>query len=98
MRELVFALTLAAVVFPPCELRAAPVAAEPTHVLLVGQPIAVRPEALPVSVICDDTSIIRVEDAGTFLKVTGLRPGATQCSVGSALRPGRRQLHRFEVR
>lgn len=83
---------------PPCKLRAAPAAAPPTHVIKLGDPIAMQPETLPVSVICDDISIVSVEDGGTFLRITGLRPGVTSCSFGSALRPGRRQVHRFEVR
>jgi len=73
-------------------------AAGQTHVLVVGQPIAFNPPTLPVSIICDDLSVVRVEDAGTFLRITGLRPGATSCSVGSPQRPGLRQIHRFDVR
>jgi hypothetical protein len=97
VRALMLALMFAAVVLPPCKLRAAP-ATGPTHVLVVGQPIAFKPPTLPVSIICDDLSVVRVEDAGTFLRITGLRPGATSCSVGSPQRPGLRQIHHFDVR
>jgi hypothetical protein len=97
VRALIVASLIAAVTVPPCKLRAAP-ATGPTHVLVVGEPIAFKPPTLPVSVICDDLSVLRVEDAGTFLRITGLRPGATSCSVGSPQRPGLRQMHHFEVR
>jgi hypothetical protein len=98
MRGLVVAVLVAVALVPPGRLRGAPAEAAPPSVLVVGQPVAFRPPALPVSVICDDTSIIRVEDAGTFLRLTGLRAGTTTCSFGSPLQPGRRQLQRFEVR
>jgi hypothetical protein len=98
MRALVAALMVAAVMIPPCRLRAAPVAGAPTKHLVVGRPIAFTPPTLPVSVICDDTSVVAVEDAGTSLRITGLKAGATACSFGSALQAGRRQIYNFEVR
>ena len=70
----------------------------PPSVLVVGQPIAFRPAALPVSVICDDLSVVRVDDAGTFLWLTGLKPGETSCSFGNALYAGRRAIYHFVVR
>lgn len=70
----------------------------PPSVLVVGRPIAFRPPALPVSVICDDLSVVRVDDAGTFLWLTGLKPGETSCSFGNALYAGRRALYHFVVR
>jgi hypothetical protein len=97
VRASMFALMIVLVMVPPCKLRAAP-ATGPTHVLVVGQTVAFTPPTLPVSIICDDLSVVRVEDAGTFLRITGLRPGATSCSVGSPQRPGLRQMHHFDVR
>ena len=90
------ALLFVAALVPPCRLRAAP--ATPSTELIVGRPVALQPPALPVSVICDDTSIVRVEDAGDRLVVTGLRPGSTACSFGTPSRAGRRHLYRFDVR
>lgn len=73
-------------------------AAEPPSVaLVVGRPVPFRPPALPASVICDDLSVVRVEDAGTFLRLTGLKPGETSCSFGSAQQAGRRALYRIRV-
>jgi hypothetical protein len=98
MRALAASLLLVALTVPPCPIRTAAAEVQPPQVLIVGRPVAFRPAALPVSIICDDTSVVRVEDAGTFLRLTGLKPGATECSFGSALRPGQRQVYRFDVR
>lgn len=74
------------------------VTTSPPSVLVVGRPVAFRPGALPVSVICDDLSVVRVDDAGTFLWLTGLKPGETSCSFGSAVHAGRRAIYHFVVR
>jgi len=65
--------------------------------LRVGQPVPFTPGALPTQVICDDVSVVRVDDAGDHLRLTGLRPGSTACSFGSAATPGQRVLYRFLV-
>jgi hypothetical protein len=70
----------------------------PPSVLVVGRPVAFRPGPLPVSVICDDLSVVRVDDAGTFLWLTGLKPGETSCSFGNAAHAGRRAVYHFVVR
>jgi hypothetical protein len=98
MRALAAGLLLVVVMVPPCRIRVAAAEVQPPQVLVVGHPVVFRPEALPVSIICDDTSVVRVEDAGTYLRLTGLKPGTTACSFGSALRPGRRQVYSFDVR
>lgn len=77
---------------------ASDVSTSPPSVLVVGEPVAFRPPALPVSVVCDDLSVVRVEDAGAFLWLTGLKPGETSCSFGSAQQAGRRALYHFTVR
>ena len=69
-----------------------------TIVLVVGQPVDYRPPSLPVSVICDDVDVVRIDDAGTFLRLQGLKPGVTACSFGSPTRPGRRVVEKVEVR
>ncbi len=71
---------------------------EPPSVLVVGVPIAYKPATLPVSVVCDDTRIVRVDDAGTFLWLSGMAPGETDCSFGDAAHAGRRRLYHFVVR
>ena len=71
---------------------------QPPSVLVVGQPVAFKPVALPVSVICDDLDVVRVDDGGTFLWLTGLKPGETTCSFGGAVHAGRRFVYHFVVR
>lgn len=70
---------------------------ETTRQLTVGQPVAFVPVERPVTVICDDLSVLRVDDAGTYLRLTGLKPGATACSFSSLLTPGRRAVYNFVV-
>ena len=100
------AIVLVLGVLPPLCSRAAaqspnalPIGEEPPqlYTLTVGEPAAFTPAELPVSVICDDLTVLRVEDAGTFLRLTGLKPGSTQCSFGTLTEPGRRRLYRFTV-
>lgn len=67
------------------------------RVIVMGQPLAFVPFELPVHVICDDLSVVSVVDEGTFLRLTGLKPGATACSVSSLRTPGRRFVYRFVV-
>ena len=69
----------------------------PPQRLVVGQPVLFTPTRRPVMVICDDTTIVSVEDTGTSLRMTGLRAGETTCSFGSALTPGRRDVYRIVV-
>lgn len=67
------------------------------RVVVMGQPLAFVPFELPVNVVCDDLSVLSVADAGTFLRLTGLKPGATDCSFSSLRTPGRRFVYRFVV-
>jgi hypothetical protein len=54
--------------------------------------------ASPVSVgACDDTSIVRVEDAGEALKLVGLKAGHTQCGFWRTATPGQRTMVDVEV-
>jgi hypothetical protein len=66
-------------------------------VLHVDRPIAFTPGFLPAQVICDDLSIVRVEDAGTSFRITGLKEGSTLCSFWATGRGGIRRLFRFVV-
>jgi hypothetical protein len=59
----------------------------------VGQSVAFVPDALPVRVTCDDLSIVSVEDATSYLWVTGLREGSTLCNFASIRTPGQSQLY-----
>jgi hypothetical protein len=71
-----------------------PASAPDTLSLRVGQAIDYTPGFLPAQVICNDVSIIRVEDAGTPFRLTGLRAGDTDCGFWSiALRGIRRVVH-----
>lgn len=67
------------------------------RVVVMGQPLAFVPFELPVSVVCDDLTVLSVVDEGSFLRLTGLKPGATDCSVSSLRTPGRRFVYRFVV-
>jgi len=62
--------------------------------LRVGQSSDYTPGFLPAQVVCDDLSVIRVEDAGSHFRITGLRAGGTDCSFWSiALKGIRRFVH-----
>ena len=67
------------------------------RVIVMGQPLAFVPFELPATFICDDLSVLSVVDEGNFLRLTGLKPGATACSVSSLRAPGRRFVYRFIV-
>jgi lipopolysaccharide/colanic/teichoic acid biosynthesis glycosyltransferase len=75
----------------------APVGTTTTRTIVVGRPVAFVPASRPATVICDDLSVVRVDDAGTFLRVTGLKPGATDCSFSSLLAPGQRAVYHFVI-
>jgi hypothetical protein len=66
--------------------------------LEVGTPISFTPGQLPAAVVCDDLSVVRVEDAGDHFRITGLRPGSTLCSFSSLRMGGLRREYRFTVR
>ena len=70
---------------------------EEARTLTVGEPVAFVPTELPVTVICDDLSVLRVDEEGSFLRLTGLQPGATACSFTSLRTPGRRLVYHFVV-
>ena len=47
----------------------------------------------PVSVgVCDDTSIVRVEDGGDALRLVGLKVGKTQCGFWTQQRTGQHTM------
>jgi hypothetical protein len=41
--------------------------------------------------------VVKVQDAGDHLRLTGLKPGSTKCSFGSVATPGLRQIYQFDV-
>ena len=47
--------------------------------LKVGESVGYTPGFLPAQVVCDDLSVVRVEDAGTRFRLVGLKAGATDC-------------------
>ena len=49
-------------------------------VLEVGQTTTLALGYRPIVTVCDDLSIIEVEPDVGIVRLTGLRPGATQCS------------------
>jgi hypothetical protein len=65
--------------------------------LVVGQSVDFTPGISPTFANCDDLTIIRVGEAGSQLRLTGLKPGSTLCSFGSLASPGRPRLYRFTV-
>jgi hypothetical protein len=69
----------------------------PQVALAVGQTIPFNPGELPATVICDDLTILRVEDEVDHFEVVGLKPGATLCSFAPPSLPGIRRVYRFVV-
>jgi len=63
--------------------------------LKVGKPVDYTPGFLPAQVVCDDVSVIRVEDAKTRFRLTGLKSGATDCGFFSVT--GRHRLLHITV-
>jgi hypothetical protein len=53
-------------------------------VLRVGKPMLWSPGYPSVTISCDDRSLLRIEDAGEKLRLTGLRPGQTRCGFWQA--------------
>jgi hypothetical protein len=51
----------------------------------------------PAQVVCDDTDVVRVEDAGKAFKLTGLKAGKTHCSFWSMALPGVRRTLEITV-
>jgi hypothetical protein len=47
---------------------------------------------LPAQVVCDDTSIVMVEDAGEAFRLTALKAGSTLCGFSSIVIKGRRRV------
>jgi hypothetical protein len=66
--------------------------------LRAGQAIPFTPGELPSTVICDDLSVLRVEDAGDHFEIVGLKPGSTLCSFSPPALPGIRRVYRFDVK
>jgi hypothetical protein len=65
--------------------------------LRVGEKVDFAPGAQPSGIVCDDLTIISVADGGSYLVITGLKPGATTCSVALTTMPGLRKVYRFSV-
>jgi hypothetical protein len=63
----------------------------------VGQAIDYTPGFLPAQVICNDVSLLRVEDAGTRFRITGVRAGETDCGFWSILFRGVRRIVHVRV-
>jgi hypothetical protein len=102
--QAIVAAALVALVAPRARAQSEPtdggvreIPGEMTSWLAVGRPVAFVPAEIPASVICDDLAVLRVEDAGTYLRLTGLKPGETACSFGSLFTPGRRLVYRFII-
>lgn len=79
-----------------CLLLALAVAPD-TLTLAVGQSVNYTPGFLPAQVVCDDRSIVRVEDAGTAFRLTGLKPGETDCAFWSIAIKGKRRVVHVSV-
>ena len=52
--------------------------------LKVGKPKLWSPGYPCMMIVCDDKSVVRVEDAGTALRLVGLSPGSTLAHRRSA--------------
>jgi hypothetical protein len=60
--------------------------------LRVGQSVEFNPGFLPAQVVCDDTRIVMVEDAGKAFRLTALKPGSTLCGFSSIAIKSRRRV------
>lgn len=70
-----------------------------TVTLKVGQSVYYTPGFLPAQVMCDDRSIVRVDDAGSTFRLTALRAGETDCAFWSIAMKGiRRVVHVVSVK
>ena len=49
----------------------------------VGEAFQLHIGFIIVGLICDDTSLVRVEDGGDHLRLVGLAPGRTKCGFWS---------------
>jgi hypothetical protein len=63
--------------------------------LHVGKAILWSPGYPSITIVCDDRSLVQVEDAGEKLRLTGLRPGRTRCGFWQS--PGLRRVVEIEV-
>jgi len=49
----------------------------------VGEAYQLHLGFIIVGLVCDDTSVVRVEDGGDHLRLVGLAPGQTKCGFWS---------------
>jgi hypothetical protein len=49
----------------------------------VGEAYQLHLGFIIVALVCDDTSVVRVEDGGDHLRLVGLAPGQTKCGFWS---------------
>ena len=63
--------------------------------LYVGKSILWSPGYPSITIVCDDRSLVQVEDAGEKLRLTGLRPGRTRCGFWQS--QGIRRVVEIEV-
>jgi hypothetical protein len=49
----------------------------------VGEAYQLHLGFIIVGLVCDDTSVVRVEDGGDHLRLVGLTPGQTKCGFWS---------------
>jgi hypothetical protein len=67
--------------------------------LKVGQSMSYTPGFLPAQVVCDDQSVVRIDDAGSAFRLTALKAGETDCAFWSiALKGIRRVVHIVSVK
>jgi hypothetical protein len=57
---------------------------EDVVILTVGASQEISLGYKPSMTICDDTSVVKVEDAGDAIRLTGLREGKTACGFRKA--------------
>jgi hypothetical protein len=51
--------------------------------LKVSTSVEFSPGFLPAQVVCDDLTVVRVDDIGKSFRLTGLKAGVTFCSCAS---------------
>lgn len=86
----------AALADPPPD-NAEPNPFEQSMTIVVGQSKLLQLGAAAGAGTCDDTSVVRVEDAGSALRIVALKVGKTDCGFWTQLNPGRHTLVHITV-
>ncbi len=70
----------------------------PQILIKVGEVYQLHLGFIIVGLVCDDTSLVRIEDGGDHLRLVGLAPGRTKCGFWSkAQSPTPSRVYEVEI-